>query len=415
MTRSTPFVHTLTKIGYVVVFEYHKLVFTRRFVLSVLGLPILFGVIALVGSLIGRMETNTAPIGYVDQGGILVQIPAQRMPQRDAAEIVPILLLADETAARSALAAGEIQGYYVVAPHYFSSGDVRLVYTDREPSSVAQRTFRDFLQANVVRDLPADVARRLTDGAAFMLPQPDGSRRPMDFSLFLNAFMPAILGFAFIIAIFTTSGYLMQAVVEEKENRTMEVLVTSLSPGKLITGKILGISLVGLTQVGAWTAIVAAGVLIGRTRFEWLGNLTFTAELFWILLIVMVPAYVMFGSFMVAIGATVAEASEGQQVTGFLTLPAMLPYWMLPVFLENPDSPLSLILTFFPLTAPVTVSIRAGAGDIPGWQMGVVSLILCVCAAGAVWLAGRAFALGLLLYGKRLPWRQLLGLKENAA
>jgi ABC-2 type transport system permease protein len=361
------------------------------------------------------METSTDPIAYVDSARVLVEIPPERMPPLDADERVPILRLDDESAAQQALSAGEIQGYYVVAGDYFTSGDVRLVYMDREPSSLAQRTFRDFLQANLVRDLPADVARRLTEGAEFILPQADGSRQPMDFSLFLNAFMPAILGFAFIIAIFTTSGYLMQAVVEEKENRTMEVLVTSLSPGKLIAGKIVGISLVGLTQIGVWTAILLTALVAASTQFAWLGNLHLSADIFWILLTVMVPAYVMFGAFMVAIGATVAEASEGQQVTGFITLPAMIPFWFLPFFLENPDSPLALALSFFPLTAPVTVSIRAGVGEVIGWQLALSSAILVICAAGSMWLAGRAFGLGLLLYGKRLPWRQLFGLKGGAA
>ncbi len=237
----------------------------------------------------------------------------------------------------------------------------------------------------------------------------------MDFSLFLNAFMPAILGFGFIVAIFTTSGYLMQAVVEEKENRTMEVLVTSLSPGRLIVGKIAGISAVGLTQIGVWTLILLGALTVARTQFPWLDNLQVSGDVIWILLTVMVPAYVMFGAFMVAIGATVAEASEGQQMTGFITLPAMIPYWFLPFFLENPDSPLTVALSLFPLTAPVTVSIRAGVGDISGWQIGLSSMILVIAAGVSMWLAGRAFRLGLLMVGKRLPWRQLLGLKGGAA
>ena len=401
----------LAKIGHVIAFEYTKLVLTRRFLLSMLGLPALIGVIVVVGTLVGRMETNTDPVGYVDRSHGLRAVPPDRLPPVAADEAVALIRYADEAAAQSALDAGTIQGYYVVAEDYFISGQVRLVYAERAPTGLAQRTFRDFLQANLVRDLPEEVARRLTAGADYVLPRADGGRQPRDLSLFINAFMPAILGLGFIIAIFTTSGYLMQAVVEEKENRTMEVLLTSLSSGQLIAGKILGISLVGLTQIGGWTLVLAGGLLWGRTRYEWLGNLHISGEVVLVLLTVMVPAYLMFGSFMVAIGATVAEASEGQQVTGFLTLPAMIPYWFLPLFLGNPNSPLALGLSFFPLTAPVAVSIRAGTGNLPTWQLALASAILVASAAGAMWLAGRAFALGQLLYGQRLPWRRLFGLQ----
>ncbi|MBP7964859.1 MAG: ABC transporter permease, partial [Caldilineaceae bacterium] len=214
----------LAKIGHVITFEYSKLVFTRRFLLSMLTLPFIIGLIAVVGIFVARMETNTAPIGYVDRGQILSQVSPDRLPPVAADDAVALIAYADETAAQAALDRGEIQGYYVVAEDYATTGRVRLVYADRAPTGVAQRTFRDFLQANLVRDLPVEVARRLTAGADFVLPKADGGRQPMDFSLFINAFMPAILGFGFILTIFTTSGYLMQAVVEEKENRTMEVL-----------------------------------------------------------------------------------------------------------------------------------------------------------------------------------------------
>ncbi len=295
---------------------------------------------------------------------------SKRSPQTDCppwtrTDVVALIAYADEAAAQAALDQKAIQGYYVVAEDYATSGRVRLVYADRAPTGVAQRTFRDYLQANLVRDLPVDVARRLTAGADFVLPKADGGRQPMDFSLFINAFMPAILGFGFILTIFTTSGYLMQAVVEEEEPHHgsadhLHVLRA------VDCGQILGISLVGLTQVGGWALMIAGGLLWGRTRYEWLGNIQISGEMIWMLVLVMLPAYLMFGSFMVAIGATVAEASEGQQVTGFLTLPAMMPFWFVAVFLQNPNSPLAVGLSLFPLTAARGHQHPSGDGDAAG-------------------------------------------------
>ena len=188
MFRKLPW--NLAKIGHVITFEYAKLVFTRRFLLSMLTLPFIIGLIAVVGFLVARMETNTDPVGYVDRAQILQEIPPDRLPPVAANDAVALIAYADEAVAQAALDRGEIQGYYVVAENYATSGHVRLVYADRAPTGVAQRTFRDYLQANLVRDLPVEVARRLTAGADFVLPKADGGRQPMDFSLFINAFMP---------------------------------------------------------------------------------------------------------------------------------------------------------------------------------------------------------------------------------
>ncbi len=130
MTRSS-LVADLLKIGHVIVFEYRKLVFTRRFVLSVLGLPLVIGLVFVVGALIGGMESSTVPIAYVDPANILVQMPSERMPTRSPGETVEIWRLDDLESAQLALGTGEIQGYYVVAPDYFTSGDVRLIYIDQ--------------------------------------------------------------------------------------------------------------------------------------------------------------------------------------------------------------------------------------------------------------------------------------------
>ena len=120
-------------------------------------------------------------------------------------------------------------------------------------------------------------------GVNFVTRQADGSRRPVEAALFIQVIMPIVAGFVFIIAIFTTSGYLMQAVVEEKENRTMEILLTSLSPGQLITGKIIGISAVGLTQILVWGGLAILIIVMGRSTIEWLQYVRLEPA-FWLLL-----------------------------------------------------------------------------------------------------------------------------------
>jgi ABC-2 type transport system permease protein len=121
-----------------------------------------------------------------------------------------------------------------------------------------------------------------------------------------------------------------------------------------------------------------------------------------LILVVMLPTFVMLGGLMAAIGATVTESREGQQIVSLFTLPTWIPYFLIYPLMTSPNSLLALIMTFIPFTAPLTVIIRSGFTQLPFWQIALSVFILVVCAAGSLWLAGRAFRLGMLNYGKRL-------------
>jgi ABC-2 type transport system permease protein len=212
-----------------------------------------------------------------------------------------------------------------------------------------------------------------------------------------------------IISINTSGGYLLQALVEEKENRTMEMIVTSVSPMQLMAGKIVGNLSVGLTQIGAWLAVVIIALVI-VVRFIPLGEgFQLDAGYLGLLILVMLPAFVMISALMALVGATATEAREAQQIAGLFTLPLAVPLWFVSAIIANPNSALSIGLSLFPLTAPLAISLRAGYTDIPLWQTTLAISLLVVCAIGALWLAGRAFRLGMLRYGKRLTWREIFG------
>jgi len=212
-----------------------------------------------------------------------------------------------------------------------------------------------------------------------------------------------------MLAIFSTSGYLMQAVVEEKENRTMEVLVTSVSPGQLMSGKVIGIIGVGLTQIIVWILFAVAFVLVGRQINDLFRSLHFSINSILLILIMFIPAFLTVAALMVILGVTVTDAREGQQVSGLLTMAVVIPYWLAVVIMTNPNGLLAVIMSFFPLTAPVTVSMRVMFTTIPTWQLALNLVVLVLAALSSLWLAGRAFRLGMLSYGKRLSLREILG------
>ena len=393
--------------------EYKRHVMQRRFIVVVLSVPLMIAAVAGLGLLSGIMSHDATPIGYVDHSGLLadpVQVPATSpLPLLSLLQKpVPLVPYRTEEAAREALEASEIQAYCALAADYAETRRVELVYV-KPPSENATREFGDFLRANLLASEPPEIARRAAAGSHVVVRSPDGSRefsgRPT-----LGALFPLLVSLAFIILLFSSSGYLMQAVVTERENRTMEILVTSISPGQLITGKVFGIMAVGLTQLAAWTAFAGLGVLGGCSLgLDPLRDLNMDLETGLAMIAVFVAVYVIVAALMTAVGATIADAQEGQQIAALFGLPFQIPVLLLGLIAQSPNSPLAVGLTLFPLTSLAAVGMRAMFTTVPFWQIAASVAIMVPCALGALWLAGRAFRLGMLRYGRRLDWRELLG------
>ncbi len=392
----------MTKLWHVAWHEYRRHVFNRRFVLvGLLSVPLLVLVMVGLVFLIISLDINTTPLGYVDYSGLLadpVSAPAPEPPDRP----VPILPFETEAAARSALDAGQIQAYYILPADYLSTGRLSVVNMGALKSP-ARTQFYNFLTANLLRSTDPVIANRLVKGAEIIVQSPDGSRSISSKNWF-NVMIPIVAGIAFIIAIFSTGGYLMQAVVEEKENRTMEVIITSVSSNQFMAGKIIGDTAIGLTQIFLWMLFIVIPILVLRNSMSFLRGIQIAPQTLLLVVFVMLPAFILVSALMAAIGATISKAREGQQMVGIISLPIWIPYMLTGLLMSNPNSPLALGLSLFPLTAPLTMLMRDGLTILPAWQIALSAVIQVLCAVGAIWLAGRAFRLGMLRYGKRLKW-----------
>lgn len=396
----------MIKFWRVAFYEYTRHVLRRRFLFALLSVPALIAVMAVVGFLIVSLETRDTPVGYVDLSGFLenpIPAPKPSPPNKP----IPLIPFGSEAQARQALESRQIQAYYVLPADYPRSVQVKFVYLE-QPSSAAENEFKDFLRVNLLDGQPPSIVERIDEGTQLTVRSADGSRQMSEKNWF-NIFTPFAAGLAFIIAIFTSSGYLMQAVVEEKENRTMEILITSVSPLQMMSGKIIGIIAVGLTQLLAWISVAVIGVLIGRNYIDWLQAISLAPGVLVLMSIVMIPGFILIAALMATVGATVTEEREGQQVAGLFTLTVMIPYWFTYQIMSDPNGALAVGLSYFPLTAPVALTMRAGFTFVPAWQLVLNVGILVLAALGALWLAGRAFRLGMLRYGQRVSWREIFG------
>ncbi len=394
----------MTKLWRVIVDTYLRQVLRKGFWFGLLSVPALVALMVGTIWILFLLDTNTTPIGYVDHSGLLAHpLPAPSPEPPD--QPVPMLAYPDEASAQQALEDGKIQAYYVLAEDYLESSQVKLVYAEA-PKRPALQQFRSFMVANLLADQPPALANRVVEGSHLRVQSPDGSRQMSEDEWF-TILVPIIAGLVFYITITSSAGYFMHAVVEEKENRTMEIMLTSISPNQLMAGKTIGVIGVGLTQLLAWLLFIVAGVMIGQIYFPMLRVIHLTPDAVVMMVAVMVPSYVMLAGLMAAIGATVTEAREGQQVVGLITLPLWLPYILIVPIMASPNSPLAVGLSLFPVTAPMAILLRASFAVVPAWQITLSVSVLALCALGSLWLAGRTFRLGMLMYGKKLAWREV--------
>jgi ABC-2 type transport system permease protein len=399
----------MSRIWQVALHEYRRHVFNRRFLFGLLSVPLVIVLLVGLVFLIFAMENNSAAIGYVDHSGLLanpVPAPKPEAPDRPVAMIA----FATETEAQSALEAGKLQAYYILPVDYRSSGEMRVIHI-KDIKAPARRQFYNFLGANLLKGTDPAIAKRLVAGADVTIQSADGSRSLSGDNWF-SFLIPMIAGIGFVTAMFTSGGYLMHAVVEEKENRTMEVIITSISPNQFMAGKIVGDISVGLTQILVWSLFIILPILAGRNSLKILQGLQISSQTLLVVLLTMLPSFVLVAALMATIGATVTEAREGQQMTSLISLPVWIPYMLTVVLMSNPNSPLAIILSMLPLTAPITLLVRDGLTILPVWQIALSSTLQILCALGAIWMAGRAFRLGMLRYGKRLAFGELFGKKE---
>ncbi len=404
----------MPKLWLVAKHEYRKMVGKKSFLIATLGVPLLIVVGMAIVILVAISSEDSRPLGYVDHAGILR--PDAFAALGDDEKRVAIHAYPDETAVRAALEAEEIQAYYIIPADYLQQPAVELYYLEKEPGSGACEDFWDFMRAGLVlQQLPEKTQARAFYGAELTIRTGDG-KRELGSHDGLSLVMPFAGAIFFFIVVLSGGGYMLQAVTDEKENRTMEILATSLAPEQLIGGKALGLMAVALTQVGVWVVALAGGLLIGAQFVAELRALQVPWGLLGMTALYFLPAYALVSGLMTVIGASVTEVQQGQQISGIINMLFTFPMFFLSVLIAKPNSPLVIALSLFPTTSFTTILLRWGLTVIPFWQLAVSWLLLVASAAGSVWLAARVFRLGMLRYGQRLSLKGILtDLRESRA
>jgi ABC-2 type transport system permease protein len=434
----------MSKVRVVMGREFLSTVKRRSYLIVTLGMPFFVGAyVTLVGLLpayfMAQAGRSQKPIGVVDLAGVIrleeaaavqgegggagqgARAIADRLAPSTArggavgalldeidspVEFVPIASK-DEALAR--LREGALQRLYLVPADYLETGAIETYQAEGSVFSLGKARVERVLTRLLRRSLaagrvPDEMRARLdrpidAEASSSFLVRPDGGVEPLlDAARVARMAIPGVFAILLVMSLLTSASYLLQGVVEEKENRVIEIILSSVTPRDLLFGKLLGLGAAGLLQLFVWVSVAsfATSLLAAAAMaiLDW--------KLFLFCLLFFVGGFLMMGSLMTGTGALGTNARETQQYSAIWTLCLVLPpavTWML--IMDEPNTWMARALGWFPLTGPITMMIRLGTGKVPAWD----ALVALVCLAAGVYLSIRAaaalFRLGLLLYGKR--------------
>lgn len=255
--------------------------------------------------------------------------------------------------------------------------------------------------------------------------------------------LAGVFGMILYISALLYGSQVMNGVIEEKSNRIIEVMISSVRPFQLMMGKIIGVGLVGITQFLLWgiltfTASTATTKLMSSkieekvqtmqksgksqeeiTKFKKgfkeknpLSGISQTVEnislakLIFCFLMFYIGGYMIYSSLFAAIGSAVENASEAQQFMFPVTIPIILSFVLGQVIIQDPDSQLAFWASMFPLTSPIDMMVRLPFG-VPNWQIALSLTLLILGFLGTTWIAGKVYRVGILMYGKKPSWKEI--------
>jgi len=392
----------------------------KSFVIIAIVVPLLLGVVALVVGLLNRnaMESAFAEMaarpaaavvaaGYVDQGNLIQTIPAD----------VPagtLTRFADEAAAQAALRDGAIAGYYVIARDYVQSGDVTYVTTDYSVLSdyVDTSAMEWILLVNVLggdAQLAGAIRQPMEVFDMSLAPPVDAGGEDVWITEMFPLFMVLILYMALIIP----GGILVNALIDEKKNRVMEVLMTSVSPAQMVTGKVAALGLLGLLMTALWLGVLWAVARFGGSALSIPAGFSIPTGLLAWALIYFVGGYAIYGAQFAGIGALAPDVNQTKSITWIVMLPIIVAYTFMAVSFDNPTGPLAVFLSLFPLTSSVAMIGRMASTEVPLWQAVLAAVLQFVTAYFIIRLTARMFRAQYLLTGQPLSaksfYRTMLG------
>lgn len=230
-----------------------------------------------------------------------------------------------------------------------------------------------------------------------------------------NIIVPGVFALLLGLSLMLGATSLINGLGEEKESRLIQVLFSSVSVRQLLIGKVLALGLAGLLQVLVW--LLSTPLLLGLASASFGGFLSkvqIPVNFLVLGIIYFILGYLLFAVLSIGVGAISSNAKEGNTLALFYTLGSFVPLWLSSLNMFFPNSPIWVVLTIFPVTAPIMTMLRLGTSIVPAWQIAVSIAVMALSIVGGLSLSIRIFRMHMLMYGKRPSLAQLVqSLKES--
>jgi ABC-2 type transport system permease protein len=400
--------------------EYLERVRTKSFLISTLIFPALILALVVLPTKMANMKSSgTRHIVVASSDAQLAAAVSERLNQSATGPKYKVdvdlnLSEAERNALRDKVSNGELDGYLWLSDDLLA--ERKGIYGARDTS--------DFVQMAVLRNAVSDaLMKQQLAGHGISAAEADqllkevkletlrikrgAESRASGVTEFLSVFLLVMMLY---ITVLVYGVSVMRSVLEEKTSRVVEVLLSSLSARDLMAGKVLGVGAVGLTQILIWVviaavlatpgAVAAASPEAGGLELPW-SSLAFFGLFF-------VLGYLLYSAMFAALGAMVNSEHEAQQWQFFVTLPIIIPMVMLTYVLRQPSAPFSVVMSLFPLFAPILMYLRIVVQTPPVWQIALCLALMLGALWAVLWVCSRIYRVGILMYGKRPTLPEIL-------
>ncbi len=431
----------MSKIGLIIEREYKTRVLKKSFILLTLLTPILLVAVMLVPLWLSTIKDDTEQhIVVIDKSGLYEAalqnnetytfdftnrpIDTIRNSQQGKNELTGILYISGNLATDTAQVILYSDKQAKVETVDYLSGLLNKYVEDQKIASYNIPNLREMME-NARTDINITTVKW----------DEDGKEKESSAELALIIGMISALVIYMFILIY--GGQVMSGVIQEKTNRIVEVIVSSVKPFELMMGKIIGIALVGLTQMLLWVLLtvglssILGGNLLATSDMNDLQTISgmqagqpvpsgdnIAAEIYGMLsgydfvqLLVMfilyfLGGYLLYASLFAAVGSAVESETDTNQFSLPLSIPIIFALYAAIYSAQNPDGPLAFWCSLIPFTSPIVMLVRIPFG-VPAWQLILSFAILVLSFAGTTWMAGKIYRTGILMYGKKSSWKEL--------
>lgn len=432
----------MRNIGLIIMREFKERVYKKSFIITTLLMPLfMLALSAAPAVIMFFVRGETKAVSVIDQSGIVA-------PQLESGDDIQFVVIEDgdlQTELKKSLESEEFGVLFIGSDIVENPNNIQL-YTNQSSSMLIEEAIagqvEEIIEAERLKALNVGDLKRILEQVEVNINLStfrNGAEQSEATSSAASSFVGIALGFVLYFFLVVYGSIVMQSIIEEKNSRILEVLVSTVRPFDMMMGKILGVASVALTQIAIWGVLlivisaavipavmpddILAGVeavragadaatMVPDMDIEAIAALSsimdtgYISQIVLLLLLFMMGGFLLYAAMYAAIGASVDQVQDAQQLTTPVMIPIIFAFIILTMVMNDPNSPLVVWCSMIPFTAPIVMMGRIPSG-IPTWEIVTSLVLLYATFIVMVWLAGKIYRVGIFMHGKKPTFKEL--------